>query len=85
MPWKPKQKQAIAARLASEGKKPEKIREFFREHGESTESSVRKPNTARWVQPGGRKRSLAERVRVQERSRGMLGPVTGPQDIKKKR
>ena len=44
---------------------------------------VLKPNTYRWPKP--RKQRLADRVRAQEQSRGQLGPVTGPQDIEKKR
>lgn len=51
--------------------------------GQDPIARVAKPNTYRWPKP--RKQRLADRVRVQEQSRGSLGPVTGPQDIKKKR
>jgi hypothetical protein len=33
MPWKPSQRAAIAAKMAREGKSPEEISRFFREHG----------------------------------------------------
>lgn len=33
MPWPPKQRAAIAARMAREGKSREEIAAFFRKHG----------------------------------------------------
>jgi DNA-binding CsgD family transcriptional regulator len=33
MPWPPKQRAAIAARMKRQGKSPEEIAAFFREHG----------------------------------------------------
>lgn len=33
MPWPSRQRRAIAARMVREGKSPEEISRFFREHG----------------------------------------------------
>jgi hypothetical protein len=40
MPWPPKQRAAIAARMKRDGKSPDEIRRFFHKHGHGGADSL---------------------------------------------